>query len=254
MGDLMLPYDLCSRESAKENRDMDIFTDFLRLVLLLLLNCELRGCYKVDCTGQLIIDQDVIPMGSNLTVHCQSNTESCGRVFIMKFNQKEVLRKTSCSSVTAQVLVSEPKFSLYCLLEIQGKHHIICGRDIIANPTPPSLCSISLFVETSEEVSCPSFKQIHMIEKGTETTLKDIIDPHVDPQILPVPSHAEKMKNGLVVGICLIIAVPLIIIVNLMYLKCTRQRLRKVCVSVGPSWLFQNLPTLGNSNAIKLLK
>lgn len=94
---------------------------------------HLLGCYKVACTGQLIIDQDRIPMGSNLTVHCQSSTVSCGRVFIMKFNQKEFLRKTSCSGVTAQVLVNEPKFSLYCLLEIQGKHHIICGRDIIAN-------------------------------------------------------------------------------------------------------------------------
>ncbi|XP_053355234.1 interleukin-23 receptor isoform X2 [Clarias gariepinus] len=492
---------------------MDIFTEALRLVLLVLLNCELRGCYKVACTGQLIIDQDRIPMGSNLTVHCQSSTVSCGRVFIMKFNQKEFLRKTSCSSVTAQVLVNEPKFSLYCLLEIQGKHHIICGRDIIANPipsrpqirkmvfakgslsptvhwhssdsmedlkpelrfqmgnsnwekgnvtqthrgmlvlleklkpltsykfelrvctasvtyncslwsktfrqsspgkapstkldvwriitrneqtdtqnvtvmwkplgtedykgvlhhyeivyrqkgathvlncsttdsqytlqlplavtelnvsavtsagssppalvrltcsgiqspdinsnhatggginlmwashdfsnrtskemlgfvvqwqcaplqvqwkrndkhynslyiqaTPPSLCNISFFVETSDGVSCPSFKQIHMIKKDTGTTLEDIIGPHVGLQISPVQSPAGKMKNGLVVGICLIIAVPLIIIVNLMYLKCTRQRIRKVCVSMGPSWLFQNLPKLGNSNAIKLLK
>ncbi|XP_053492572.1 interleukin-23 receptor isoform X1 [Ictalurus furcatus] len=486
---------------------MDIFTEALRLVLLLLFNCKLRVCYIVACTGELTVDQDVIPIGSNLTVHCRSNTEKCGRIFIMKFNDKEILRKTSCSSVTAQVVVNEPKFSITCS-EQQGRtSRIVCGRDIVANPIPsppqikeiaftkgslsptihwhssdnmenltpslrfrtqdtsrwmegnvtqlhrgtltllgnlepltlyqfelrvctasvtyncslwsqllsmtspgkapstkldvwrvimrnedtqnvtvmwkplgtevykgvlhhyeivyqekgtthilncsravtqytlqlplevtelnvsavtsagssppasvkltcsagipspeiksshaaggginlvwdsphfsdktseqmlgfvvqwqctplqvqwkrneksynsvyihapePTLCNISLYVESSDGVSCPSFKQIHTIKKGLEENKSVPVT-----EVLKVESAPGRTKDRLV-GICLITAIPIIIIVNLMYLKCTRQRIRKVFVSVGPSWLFQNLPKLGNSNAIKLLK
>ncbi|MCI4375623.1 hypothetical protein PGIGA_G00111830 [Pangasianodon gigas] len=497
---------------------MDIFTQALRLVLLLLLNCELRDCYRVACTGELTVDQGIIPIGSNLTVHCRSDTVKCGRLFIIKFNGKEVLRKTSCFNVTAQVVVNEPKSWLYCAVEQGGRSHIVCGRDIMANPIPSppqikeiafakgslsptihwhssdnmenlkpslrfrrtygasgwmegnvtqlhrgtlvlpgklepltlyqfelrvctvsmkyncslwselltqrspgkapstkldvwriimrneqsdtqnvtvmwkplgtedskgvlhhyeivykekgtthilncssavtqytlqlplevtelnvsavtsagsspptsvrltcsagipspeinsshaaggginlvwdsphfpdrtseqmlgfvvqwqctplqvqwkrneknynsvyiqatqsSLCNISLYVESSDGVSCPSIKQIHMAKKGTDTIPTDLeknnIAPHM--KILKVQSAPEKTKDGLVAGICFITAVPIIIIVNLMYFKCTRQRIRKAFVSMGPSWLFQNLPKLGNSNAIKLLK
>ncbi|KAK3574377.1 hypothetical protein QTP86_006150 [Hemibagrus guttatus] len=115
---------------------MDIFTEALGLVLLLLLNCKLRDCYSVACTGKLTVDRDIIPIGSNLTVHCQSDTVQCGRIFIMTFNGKEILRKTSCSNVTAQVLVNEPKSLIRCSVIKNGKSNIVCGQDIIANPIP----------------------------------------------------------------------------------------------------------------------
>lgn len=94
---------------------------------------HLLDCYTVVCTGKLTIDQDIIPIGSNLTVHCRSNTVKCGRIFVMKFDGKEVLRQTSCSSVTAQVVVNEPKSWLHCSAEQDGKFLIVCGRDIVAN-------------------------------------------------------------------------------------------------------------------------
>ncbi|KAK3574376.1 hypothetical protein QTP86_006149 [Hemibagrus guttatus] len=88
-------------------------------------------------------------------------------------------------------------------------------------------------------------------QEGINTIPNDLgmNDPHVERH-----TAVENTRNEVVVGICLITAVPIIVLVNLLYLKCTRQRLRKACVSMGPSWLFQNLPQLGNSNAIKLLK
>ncbi|XP_060723497.1 interleukin-23 receptor isoform X2 [Tachysurus vachellii] len=496
-----------------ESREMEIITEALRLVFLLLLSCELRDCYSVTCTGKVTLDQDIIPIGSNLTVHCLSDTVQCGRIFTMTFNEKEILRKISCANVTAQVVVNEPQSLIYCFEIHEGKSHIVCGQDIIANPIPsrpeikeivftkgslsptlywhssdnmenlkprlrfrithdhsgwvegnvaqlhkgtlvlleklepltlyqfelkvctasmknncslwserfsqsspgkaPStkldvwrtimrneqsntqnvtvmwkplgkedfkgvfhhyeivyqekgttyilncstavtqytiqlplevtdlnfsavtsagssppasvrlicsgiptpeiksshaaggginltwdfssrtsekmlgfvvqwqcnplkvqwkrieknynsvyiqatqgdLCNISLYVERSDGVSCPSFKQIHTITNDIKTITNDL-DKEIVPRIetLTMHSAAEKTRNGLVVGICLITAVPIIIVVNLLYLKCTRQRLRKVCVSMGPAWLSQNLPQLGNSNAIKLLK
>ncbi|XP_058257877.1 interleukin-23 receptor isoform X2 [Hemibagrus wyckioides] len=493
---------------------MEIFTEALWFVLLLLLNCKPRDCYSVACKGKLIADQDIIPIGSNLTVHCQSSTPTCGKIFIMTFNGEEILRKPGCFNVTAQVVVNEPISSIYCseIVEGQAKEgnsQLLCGKDIIANPIPsrpqikeilfpkgslspiihwhssdnmetlkprlrfqikldnaswmegnvtqihrgtlmllemlepltlyqfelkvctasmknncslwserfrqgspgkapstkldvwrtimrneqsntqnvtvmwkplgtedfkgdlhhyeivyqekgtthvlncskavtqytlhlplevtelnvsavtsagssppasvrltcsgipapeiisshaagggidlkwdsshfsartsekmlgflvqwqctplqvqwkrsvrnsnsvyiqatqPSLCDISLYVESSDGVSCPS-KQVHITKNGI-TTIPN--DPHVDN--LKKHPPPEKTRNEVVIGICLITAVPIVVLVNLLYWKCTRQRLRKACVSMGPSWLFQNLPQLGNSNAIKLLK
>lgn len=85
------------------------------------------------CTGELTVDQNIIPIGSNLTVHCRSNTVKCGRIFVIKVGVKEVLRQSSCSSVTTQVVVNEPKFMLYCIAEQDGEFRLVCGRDIIAN-------------------------------------------------------------------------------------------------------------------------
>lgn len=51
----------------------------------------------------------------------------------MKYNGKEVLRKTSCSNVTAQVVVNEPNSWIYCAVEQEGMLYIVCGRDILAN-------------------------------------------------------------------------------------------------------------------------
>lgn len=85
------------------------------------------------CTGELTLDQDIIPIGSNLTVHCRSYIVKCGRIFVIKIGEKEVLRQASCCSVTAQVVVREPKFMLYCIAEQDGEFRLVCGRDITAN-------------------------------------------------------------------------------------------------------------------------
>ncbi|XP_056605694.1 interleukin-23 receptor isoform X1 [Triplophysa dalaica] len=62
------------------------------------------------------------------------------------------------------------------------------------------------------------------------------------------------ITDKMVAGICLVAAVPIVILANLMYLKCVRQRMMKMCMSMGVTWLFENLPKFDNSNAIKLLK
>ncbi|KAL2089751.1 hypothetical protein ACEWY4_014439 [Coilia grayii] len=49
-------------------------------------------------------------------------------------------------------------------------------------------------------------------------------------------------------------AVPLVLFANLVCLKCARRRMRAVCSTVGPAWLFEKFPKVGNSNAIKLLQ
>ncbi|XP_073707243.1 interleukin-23 receptor [Garra rufa] len=66
------------------------------------------------------------------------------------------------------------------------------------------------------------------------------------------PSY--QTAGGMIAGICLAAAVPMVILANLMYLKCVRQRMMKMCMSFGVSWIFENLPKFDNSNAIKLLK
>lgn len=53
----------------------------------------------------------------------------------MTFNEKEILRKISCSNVTAQVVVNETQSLIYCFEIQEGKPHIVCGQDIIANRT-----------------------------------------------------------------------------------------------------------------------
>ncbi|XP_019904417.2 interleukin-23 receptor isoform X2 [Esox lucius] len=59
---------------------------------------------------------------------------------------------------------------------------------------------------------------------------------------------------GLVAGVAFVATVVMVIIVNLMCWSCVRKRVKQTCISLGPIWLSENLPKLGNSNAIRLLK
>ncbi|XP_026854664.2 interleukin-23 receptor isoform X2 [Electrophorus electricus] len=123
----------------------------------------------------------------------------------------------------------------------------------IDGAAPCTLYNISLYVESSEGVSDPTFGQIDFKGENVDDLPKSIL--HQEMSISRLASAGHKgHKDEMVIGISLITAVPLIIIVNLVYLKCARQRIRKVCMSMGPSWLFEHLPKLGDSNAIKLLK
>uniref|UniRef100_A0A4W4ERZ7 Fibronectin type-III domain-containing protein n=1 Tax=Electrophorus electricus TaxID=8005 RepID=A0A4W4ERZ7_ELEEL len=88
------------------------------------------NCYRIRCFGELKVDQEVIAMGSNLTVHCQSDTNRCGSLFVIELDKQEVIRETSCSTVTAQLIVSRPKSWLHCKVQLNGKFHTVCGRDI----------------------------------------------------------------------------------------------------------------------------
>ncbi|KAJ4943862.1 hypothetical protein JOQ06_006356 [Pogonophryne albipinna] len=67
-------------------------------------------------------------------------------------------------------------------------------------------------------------------------------------------SQPESPAAGLVIGIVFVITLFLAIVANLMCWSCVRKRIKQKCISWGPAWLDENLPKLGNSNAIRLLK
>ncbi|XP_017574401.1 interleukin-23 receptor [Pygocentrus nattereri] len=492
---------------------MDFLREAVQLIFLLLLFYIPGDCYSIKCAGELTVDKDIIPMGSNLTVRCQSNTVQCNRPFIIQLDEQIILHEISCSNVTARLVVREPEFTLYCMVVQEGKRHLVCARNIVAevvlsmpqikeiafakgslSPTihwqssdnmtllkprvrfrktdgastwmegnvvqlhrgevlmpddlepltsyefelrvctaslmhncslwsqlisqkspgqapsskldvwrvimrhngsdtqnvtvlwkaftpedykgdllgyelvykengvthtlscsvaasqytlqlplevtevnvsavtsagssPPapvrliytgkpaptiylsqaaggrihlnwnsslpsysntpdqtlgfvvewkcssiemqwkriandqkstffdgtSPCTVyfSLYVESTEGVSDPAFGQIHVKDEKTTTDANFVKIGSL--KSLPVLA-VEGREDVMLIGISLMTAIPIIIILNLLYLKCARQRLRKTCMSVGPSWLFENLPKLGNSNAIKLLQ
>ncbi|XP_010777137.1 interleukin-23 receptor [Notothenia coriiceps] len=67
-------------------------------------------------------------------------------------------------------------------------------------------------------------------------------------------SQPESPAVVLVIGIVFVITLFLAIVANLMCWSCVRKRIKQKCISWGPAWLDENLPKLGNSNAIRLLK
>ncbi|KAJ8392586.1 hypothetical protein AAFF_G00074640 [Aldrovandia affinis] len=61
-------------------------------------------------------------------------------------------------------------------------------------------------------------------------------------------------KDGSNIGPSLVIAVPLVILANLMCWDCVRRRIKRTCTTVGPQWLFEKFPRVENSTATKLLQ
>ncbi|XP_068558540.1 interleukin-23 receptor isoform X2 [Cebidichthys violaceus] len=67
-------------------------------------------------------------------------------------------------------------------------------------------------------------------------------------------SQPEGPAVGLLIVAVFIVTLLIAIIANLMCWSCVRERIKQKCVSWGPAWLHENLPKLGNSNAIQLLE
>ncbi|XP_031724184.1 interleukin-23 receptor isoform X2 [Anarrhichthys ocellatus] len=67
-------------------------------------------------------------------------------------------------------------------------------------------------------------------------------------------SQPESPAVGLLIVAVFIVTLFIAIIANLMCWSCVRQRIKQKCMSWGPAWLHENLPKLGNSNAIRLLE
>lgn len=109
-------------------------------LLTLSLSCKITfslvylclGCYGIICPGRVIVESDIIRLGTNLTVRCQSNTERCGRHFAIDLNGKTVFEKTNCSFVKTEIFVNQPRFSLRCRVKENEKWHIVCGKDLTA--------------------------------------------------------------------------------------------------------------------------
>lgn len=89
-------------------------------------------CYRVSCVGKLIVDSDVIHLGSNLTVGCQSNTEHCGRHFAIVFNGETIFETINCSVIKTQIVINQPSFWLLCKVKEGDKWHTVCGQDFKA--------------------------------------------------------------------------------------------------------------------------
>ncbi|XP_062411999.1 interleukin-23 receptor isoform X2 [Sardina pilchardus] len=62
----------------------------------------------------------------------------------------------------------------------------------------------------------------------------------------------KRLKSD--VKIWVVTVVSLVLVAYLICLKCVRTRIRAVCLTLGPAWLSETFPKVGNSNAIKLLK
>ncbi|XP_028301165.1 interleukin-12 receptor subunit beta-2-like isoform X2 [Gouania willdenowi] len=67
-------------------------------------------------------------------------------------------------------------------------------------------------------------------------------------------SSQPATSPDLVIVLVFIITVFIAIIANLMCCSCVRKRIKQSCMSWGPSWLVENMPKLGHSKAIQLLK
>ncbi|KAI3368933.1 hypothetical protein L3Q82_025904, partial [Scortum barcoo] len=69
-----------------------------------------------------------------------------------------------------------------------------------------------------------------------------------------ITSQPAVPAVGLVIVLVFIATFFIAIIANLLCWSCVRKRIKQKCVSWGPAWFHENLPKLGNSNAIKLLE
>nr|QFO86705.1 IL-23R [Ctenopharyngodon idella] len=130
---------------------MDFFVKVWQVVFLLLFSAKFCECYRIRCVGKLIIDSDVIHMGSNLTVGCQSDTEHCGRHFAIDFNGQTIFKAINCSVIKTQIVINQPKSSLLCKVKEGDTWHSVCGRDLQAGCKPKFSC---VTYQHSEFVNC----------------------------------------------------------------------------------------------------
>ncbi|CAM4625642.1 unnamed protein product [Leuciscus chuanchicus] len=133
---------------------MDFVFRVWQVVFVLLFSGKFCDCYRIRCVGKLIVDSDVIPMGSNLTVVCQSDTKHCGRLFAIDYDGETVFKATNCSVIKTQIVINRPKFSLLCKVKEGDTWHSVCGRYLQAG-YPPGKPNISCVTyQHSEFVKC----------------------------------------------------------------------------------------------------
>uniref|UniRef100_A0A9J7YMZ0 Interleukin 23 receptor n=1 Tax=Cyprinus carpio carpio TaxID=630221 RepID=A0A9J7YMZ0_CYPCA len=131
---------------------MDFFIRVWQVVFLLLFSDKFCDCYRVSCVGKLIVDSDVIHLGSNLTVGCQSNTEHCGRHFAIVFNGETIFETINCSVIKTQIVINQPSFWLLCKVKEGDKWHTVCGQDFKAGCNKPKFSCVTY--QNSEYVNC----------------------------------------------------------------------------------------------------
>ncbi|XP_043098683.1 interleukin-23 receptor isoform X2 [Puntigrus tetrazona] len=133
---------------------MDFFIRVWQAVFLLLFSGKFCDCYRVSCIGKLIVDSDVIHLGSNLTVGCQSNTERCGRLFAIVLNGETVFETMNCSVIRTQIVISQPSFWLLCKVKEGDTWHTVCGQDFRAGYPPGKPEFSCVTYRNSEYVNC----------------------------------------------------------------------------------------------------
>ncbi|XP_016335786.1 interleukin-23 receptor-like isoform X1 [Sinocyclocheilus anshuiensis] len=133
---------------------MDFFIRVWQVVFLLLFSGKFCDCYRVSCVGKLIVDSDVIHLGSNLTVGCQSNTEHCGRHFAIVFNGETIFETINCSVIKTQIVINQPRFWLLCKVKEGDTWHTVCGQDFKAGYPPGNPKFSCVTYQNSEYVNC----------------------------------------------------------------------------------------------------
>ncbi|XP_016140187.1 leukemia inhibitory factor receptor-like [Sinocyclocheilus grahami] len=133
---------------------MDFFIRVWQVVFSLLFSSKFYDCYRVSCVGKLIVDSDVIHLGSNLTVGCQSNTEHCGRHFAIVFNGQTIFEAVNCSVIKTQIVINQPSFWLLCKVKEGDTWYTVCGRDFKAGYPPGKPKFSCVTYQNSEYVNC----------------------------------------------------------------------------------------------------
>ncbi|XP_016346943.1 interleukin-23 receptor-like isoform X2 [Sinocyclocheilus anshuiensis] len=133
---------------------MDFFIRVWQVVFFLLFSSKFCDCYRVSCVGKLIVDSDVIHLGSNLTVGCQSNTEHCGRHFAIVFNGQTIFETVNCSVIKTQIVINQPSFWLLCKVKEGDTWHTVCGQDFKAGYPPGKPKFSCVTYQNSEYVNC----------------------------------------------------------------------------------------------------
>ncbi|XP_056315064.1 interleukin-23 receptor [Danio aesculapii] len=133
---------------------MDCFIRAWKLVIFLIFCIKLCGCYKISCVGKLTVDSDVIQMGTNLTVGCQTYTERCGRRFAIDFNGHTVFEAVNCSVITTHLVINQPSSWLRCKVKEGDTWHLVCGRDLKAGYPPGKPKFSCVTYQHSEFIYC----------------------------------------------------------------------------------------------------
>nr|XP_055070217.1 interleukin-23 receptor [Misgurnus anguillicaudatus] len=143
------------RGTGRQRHDMDIFIGVCQVVFLLLFNLNLCGCYRVVCAGRLIVESDIIHMGTSLTVHCQSSTERCGRQFAIDIDGQTVFEISNCSVITTKIIVNQPNPRVLCKVKENNNWHLVCRQNLKAGYPPSKPTKFACITHRhSEYVNC----------------------------------------------------------------------------------------------------
>ncbi|TRY77658.1 hypothetical protein DNTS_005803 [Danionella cerebrum] len=133
---------------------MDRFIRLWELIFFLISSSIMCACYRISCVGRLLVDSEVIHMGSILTVSCHSDTERCGTEFAIVFNEQTIFQGVNCSEITTQVLINNPDSWLFCMVKQMDTWHTVCEKKLKVGFPPENPKFSCITHQRSDDVRC----------------------------------------------------------------------------------------------------